>query len=198
VIVVGLTGSIAMGKSTVGAMLQAAGAPRFDSDAAVHEFYRSAEAQTIEEAFPGVLVDGVVDRTRLSALVLADSRALARLEAIVHPRVAAARKAFLVEVARQSRRVAIVDIPLLFESGSDKTVDLVLVVSAPESVQKARALTRKGMTPERFAAIIAQQIPDRDKRRRAHFVIATDGPFEATRAQAEGFLQAISAMMSAR
>jgi dephospho-CoA kinase len=197
-IVIGLTGSIAMGKSTVGAMLQAAGAPLFDSDAAVHAFYRSPEARVVEEAFPGVLVDGVVDRVALSAKVLEDRAAVARLEALVHPKVAAARQTFLEQEAQRGRRIAVVDIPLLFEVSAQKSVDLILVVSAPEPVQKARALARKGMTEERFAAIVAKQIPDREKRRRAHFIIETNGPFEATRAQATGLLRSIAGAAAAR
>ena len=193
-IVIGLTGSLAMGKSTVAAMLREAGAPVFDSDEAVHLLYRGADAAEIEQAFPGVTIDGVVDRGRLAEKVLNDPAALARLEAIVHPKVAAARDQFLQRAAQAGRRVAVADIPLLFESSAEKSVDLVVVVSAPESVQKARALSREGMTEKRFAAIVAKQMPDSEKRRRAHFVIETDCPFDATRAKMRGLLRSIAGM----
>jgi dephospho-CoA kinase len=194
-IIVGLTGSIAMGKSTVAAMFREAGAPVFDSDEAVHALYAGAGAGEIEEAFPGVLIEGAIDRARLSERVLNDSSALARLEAIVHPKVAEARGEFLKSAKAQGRRVVVVDIPLLFESSSEKSVHLIVVVSAPEPVQKARALARKGMTEERFAAIVGKQTPDREKRRRAHFVIETDCPFEATRAKTQGLLRSIAGMV---
>jgi dephospho-CoA kinase len=194
VIVVGLTGSIAMGKSTVGAMFMAEGAPLFDSDAAVHALYAGPGVAAIEEAFPGVVVAGAVDRDRLSQHVIGDREALARLEGIVHPLVEKARREFLARAAAAGRRLVIADVPLLFEAGADKSVDVILVVSASEAVQKRRALSREGMTLARFEGIIARQIPDREKRRRAHMVIDTNGPFEATRAQVRGFLRCVAAM----
>ena len=197
-IVIGLTGSIAMGKSTVAAMFKEAGAPVFDSDEAVHRLYRGAAAQQIEEAFPGVLIDGAVDRARLAERVIGDQTALARLEAIVHPQVAATRDEFLESAAAQGRRVVIADIPLLFESSAEKSLDLVVVVSAPEPVQKARALGRKGMTEERFAAIVAKQMPDREKRRRAHFVIETNCPLDSTRAATQGLLRCVAGVIGKR
>jgi dephospho-CoA kinase len=197
-IVVGLTGSIAMGKSTVASMFKEAGAPVFDSDEAVHRLYAGAAAQEIEEAFPGVLANGIVDRALLSEKVLGDTAALRRLEAIVHPKVAASRDEFLKNAIVQGRRVAVADIPLLFESKAETSVDLIIVVSAPETVQKARALSRKGMTEGRFAAIVAKQMSDREKRRRAHFVIVTDCPFDTTRAQTKGFLRSIAGMTGRR
>jgi dephospho-CoA kinase len=195
VIVIGLTGSIAMGKSTVAEMLRAEGIPVFDSDAAVHALYRGAEAQQIEDAFPGVMVEGAIDRARLGERVLNDSAALARLEAIVHPMVARARTQFLLSSAASARRAAVVDIPLLFESRAERTLDLVVVVSAPESVQKARAMARPGMTPARLQAILAKQMPDIEKRRRAHAVIDTRGALEMTRAQTIGLLRSLSALV---
>jgi dephospho-CoA kinase len=189
VIVVGLTGSIAMGKSTAAAIFAAEGVLVFDADTAVHALYRSSEAQAIEAAFPGVLVAGAIDRDRLSRRVLGDSAALARLESIVHPLVGKARREFLRSAVAQSKRLVVVDIPLLFESGGEKSVDVVAVVSASEIVQKARALAREGMTFERFGRIIARQTPDSEKRRRAHVVIDTNGAIEATRAQLRGFLR---------
>ena len=197
-IVVGLTGSIAMGKSTAAAIFAAEGVPVFDADAAVHSLYSGPEAQAIEAAFPGVLMAGAVDRDRLAQRVLGDSAALARLEGIVHPMVAKARQEFLRRAATQGRRLVVVDIPLLFESGGEKSVDVIVVVSASEIVQKARALAREGMTLERFGGIIARQTPDREKRRRAHAIIDTNGAIEATRAQLQGFLRCAAGMVGGR
>jgi dephospho-CoA kinase len=197
-IVIGLTGSIAMGKSTVAAMFKEFGAPVFDSDEAVHKLYAGAAAEEIEAAFPGVLADGAIDRARLAERVLSDALALRRLEAIVHPKVATARGEFLKAAAAQGRRAAVADIPLLFESSAEKSVDLVVVVSAPESVQKARALARTGMTEARFAAIVAKQMPDREKRRRAHFVIETDRSIAATRATTQGLLRCGAGLIGRR
>jgi dephospho-CoA kinase len=194
-IVIGLTGSIAMGKSTVAEMFRAEGVAVFDSDAAVHALYRGAEARWIEEAFPGVMVDGAIDRARHGDRVLGDDVALRRLEAIVQPKVARARAVFLAASAAAARRAAVVDIPLLFESGAERTLDLVVVVSAPESVQKARAMARAGMTAARFAAIMAKQMPDIEKRRRAHAVIDTRGAFEFTRAQTVSLLRSLSSLV---
>jgi dephospho-CoA kinase len=198
VIVVGLTGSIAMGKSTAAAILAAEGAPVFDSDAAVHAFYSGPEAQAVETAFPGVFLQGAIDRDRLAQHVLGDKAALARLESIVHPMVANARLEFLRSAAALGRRLVALDIPLLFESGGDKSVDIIVVVSASEIVQKTRALAREGMTLERFDRIIDRQTPDREKRRRAHIVIDTNGALEATRAQLRGFLRSAAGMVGKR
>jgi dephospho-CoA kinase len=194
VIVVGLTGSIAMGKSTVGAMFADEGAPLFDSDAAVHALYAGPGAPAIEAEFPGVVVDGAVDRDRLSQKVIGDRAALMRLEAIVHPLVEEARQRFLARAQAEGKRLVVVDIPLLFEAGADKAVDVILVVSASEAVQKSRALARPGMTLARFEGIIARQIRDPEKRRRAHMIIDTNGAFEVTRAQVRGILRAVAAM----
>jgi dephospho-CoA kinase len=198
VIIVGLTGSIAMGKSTVAAMFAAEGAPFFDSDAAVHAFYRGAGASTVESLFPGVLLDGVIDRDRLAQRVLGDSAALARLEGVVHPAVAKARRDFVLSAAAQGRRLVVIDIPLLFESGSEVSLDVIVVVSASETVQKARALAREGMTFDRFDKIIARQIPDTEKRRRAHVVIDTNGAVEVTRDRVRGFLRCTAGMVGKR
>ena len=163
-IVVGLTGSIAMGKSTAAAIFAAEGVPVFDADTAVHALYRGDEAQAIEAAFPGVLVGGAIDRERLSQRVLGDGAALARLENIVHPLVAKARREFLQGAVAQSRRLVVVDIPLLFESGGENLVDVIVVVSATEAVQKARALARQRMTLQRFENTIARQTPEPGQR----------------------------------
>ena len=193
-IVAGLTGSIAMGKSTVAAMLAELGTPVFDADVAVRTFYSEAGAARVEDLFPGVVADGLVDRERLSRIVLEDPAALARLENLVHPAVAAARASFVARAAREGRRIAIVDVPLLLETGGEATVDLVLVVSASRAAQRARALARQGMTEAKLDAILARQTSDSEKRRRAHFVIDTNGSLSATRAQVIQFLRAASGL----
>jgi dephospho-CoA kinase len=198
VIVAGLTGSIAMGKSTVAKMFAALGAPVFDADLAVREFYASPGAEAVEAAFPGVIEGGSVNRDKLAAASLADPQALQRLEAIVHPEVARLRRAFLARAAAEGRRVVILDVPLLFETKAAGRVDLVLVVSASAAAQRARALRRDGMTAAKLEAILARQTPDREKRRRAHWVIDTNGPLTATRAQVAGALRAIAAIPGGR
>jgi dephospho-CoA kinase len=192
-IVAGLTGSIAMGKSTVGKMFAALGAPVFDADAAVREFYQTPQASAVEAAFPGVTVDGAVDRDRLAAATLSDPAALRRLEEIVHPEVARRRQAFLAAAAAAGRRLVVVDVPLLFETEGEGSVDLVVVVSAGAEAQRARALLRPGMSETKLAAILARQTPDAEKRRRAHFVIDTSGELAATRAQVAGLMRALAA-----
>jgi dephospho-CoA kinase len=198
VIVVGLTGSIAMGKSTAAALFVAEGVRLFDSDAAVHELYRGAGAAAIEAAFHGVVREGAVDRDRLAQMVVGDAAALVRLEAIVHPMVAEVRREFVARAAAEGARLVVVDIPLLFESGADKTVDIIVVVSASAEAQRARALKRVGMTAERFEALLAKQTPDSEKRRRAHFVIDANGRLNATRRQVRGFLRSVAAMIGGK
>jgi dephospho-CoA kinase len=193
-IVVGLTGSIAMGKSTVAAMFAALACPVFDADDAVRQFYRAEGAALVEAAFPGVMVSGALDRDKLSAYVLGDGGAMKRLEAIVHPAVGSRRGGFLRDARAAGKRVAFLDVPLLFETGGDRALDLVVVGSARPETQRARALAREGMTEAKFDALLARQTPDSEKRRRAHFVIDTDRSIEDTRAQAEGFVRAVAAM----
>lgn len=193
-IVAGLTGSIAMGKSTIAAMFAALGCPVFDADAAVRDFYQSEGAETVEAAFPGVVTDGVVSRERLAVHVLSDVAAMKRLEGIVHPAVAARRTRFLDNARALGRRIAFLDIPLLFETGGDRFVDLVVVVSASPETQRARVLAREGMTLAKFESLASRQTPDAEKRRWAHVVIDTNGPLEETRAQAEGLVRAIAGM----
>jgi len=190
-IVVGLTGSIAMGKSTVGRMFVEAGWPVFDADSAVHDYYRSEGARVIEAAFPGVVVDGAVDRKRLSARVLGDDAAIRKLEAIVHPAVGAAREAFLAKAFAERRRGAVLDVPLLFETGGERRCDLVVVVSASPAAQRQRALARPGMTAERFQALLERQVADAEKRKKAHFVVDTDTTMADTRRQIGDLLRAI-------
>ena len=179
---IGLTGSIGMGKSTVAAMMAHAGVPVFDADAAVHRLQGPAGriVAAIEAAFPDTTGPSGVNRTALGEAVLGDAAALARLEAIVHPAVAEERAAFLADYADAS--LVVFDVPLLFETGGDARVDKVAVVSAPAAVQRARVLARPGMTAARFAAILARQMPDAEKRARADFVIDTGTSLDDTRA----------------
>jgi dephospho-CoA kinase len=190
--VLGLTGSIGMGKSTAAAMFRTEGIPVHDADAVVHELYRGEAAPAIEAAFPGTTRDGVVDRALLGARVLDDPAALARLEAIMHPLVATSRDAFLTEAEKKGERLAVLDVPLLFETGGDRKVDAVVLVTAPEAVQKERVSRRPGMTPERLAIILARQMPDAEKRARAHFIIDTGGEFAATGRQVRAILRALA------
>jgi dephospho-CoA kinase len=190
--ILGLTGSIGMGKSTTAAMFRDEGAEVYDSDAAVHSAYSGEAVPLIEAAFPGTVEGGIVDRTRLGRRVLNDPAALARLESIVHPLVDARRKAFLARAKEKCAALVVLDIPLLFETGLDREVDAVVLVSAPEVVQKERLRRREGMTEERFAGIMARQMPDAEKRARAHFIIDTSGDFAATRRQVRAVLRALA------
>jgi dephospho-CoA kinase len=194
VIIAGLTGSIGMGKSTVGAMFAELGVPTFDADHAVRAFYAGDGAMAVEALFPGVTVSGQVDRQRLGSRVLGDPEALQRLEGLVHPAVARARSQFVEQAAASGRRLVIVDVPLLFETGGEARVDLVIVVSAPESTMRARVLARAGMTEAKLEAILSRQVPDAEKRRRAHAVIDTGGSLELTRAVVGQFMRSIAAM----
>ena len=184
-IVLGLTGSIGMGKSTTTEMFADAGALIWNADAAVHRLYDrgGAAVRPVGDAFPGVVIDGVVDRARLAEARGRDDQAFRRLEEIVHPLVLRGRMEDLAAAEARGIKLAVLDIPLLFETGGDGAVDAVVVVTAPAEVQAARVLARPGMTRERFEAILARQMPDAEKRRRADFVIDTgDGP-EAARAR---------------
>ena len=184
-IVVGLTGSIGMGKSTTAKMFEAAGVPVHDSDEAVHRLYASAAAPLIEAAFPGTTVNGMVDRTRLASTVLGNPIALQKLEDIVHPLVRADADRFLARQKAAGAPLVVLDIPLLFETGGRDRVDRIVVVTAPPEVQRERVLSRPGMTAEKFEAILAAQVPDPEKRRRADFIIDTGaGMDEARRAVA--------------
>ena len=172
---IGLTGSIGMGKSTAAAVLRRLGLPVHDADAAVHRLMErgGAAVAAVAAAFPGVEVEGRIDRARLGAQVLGDDAALKRLEGILHPLVRAEARAFLAKQARLHRPLAVLDIPLLYETGGDKLCDAVIVVSAPAMIQRARVLRRPGMTEEKMQAILARQLPDAEKRRRADFVVQT-------------------------
>jgi len=183
VIVLGLTGSIGMGKSATARMFSEAGVPVHDSDEAVHRLYAGRAAPLIEAAFPGVVVDGAVDRARLAARVLGDAAALKKVEAIVHPLVRADADAFVARHRAAGAPLVVLDIPLLFETGGRGRVDKVAVVSAPAEMQRERVLARPGMTPEKFEAILARQVPDAEKRRQADYVIDTSRGFDAARAE---------------
>jgi len=188
----GLTGSIGMGKSTVAAMFATRGVPVFDADAAVHRLQGTGGrlVAAIEAAFPDTTGPAGVNRTALGEAVLGDPAALKRLEAIVHPAVAAERAAFL--SANAGERLVLLDIPLLFETGGEGQVDRIAVVSAPPEVQRQRVLARPGMTPERFAAILARQMPDAEKRARADFIIDTGGPLAATAAEVDAVIACLA------
>ncbi len=174
-VILGLTGSIAMGKSTAAASFRRLGVPVYDADGAVHRLLAKGGAAVplIAEAFPGTVVDGVVDRQTLGRIVFKDRSGLARLERIIHPLVRAGEGRFLRRQAARRARLVVLDIPLLFEDGGEGRCDAVVVVSAPAFVQTQRVLSRPGMTLERLEGILKRQMPDREKRRRAHFVVET-------------------------
>ncbi|MEW6632620.1 MAG: dephospho-CoA kinase [Pseudomonadota bacterium] len=180
-IVLGLTGSIGMGKSTTARMFAEAGVPVHDSDETVHRLYSGKAAPLVEAAFPGTTQAGVVDRARLAERVLGDGAALKKLETIVHPLVRADADAFLSRHRAAGASLAVLDIPLLFETGGRERVDRVVVVTAPPEIQRARVLARPGMSEAKFAAILAKQVPDADKRRQADFVVDTGQGFDAAR-----------------
>lgn len=188
--VLGLTGSIGMGKSTTAGLFREAGVPVHDADAAVHRLYAGPAAARIEAAFPGVVVTGGVDRGRLAARVLGDAGALRRLEAIVHPLVRAEEEDFLAR--NRAAPVVVLDIPLLFETGGESRCDAVAVVTAPAEAQRARVLAREGMTEARFEALLAKQTPDAEKRRRAHFLVDTGSGIPPTRAAVRAILRAVA------
>jgi dephospho-CoA kinase len=187
-IVLGLTGSIGMGKSTVEGFFAECGVPVYDADAAVHRLYAGDAAPLIEAAFPGTTRDGTVDRASLAARVIGDPAALRRLEGIVHPLVRRAEEQFLAQAEAAGAPVAVVNIPLLFETGGDQRCDAVVVVSAPAETQRARVMSRPGMTEEKFTGLLAKQVPDAEKRRRADFVVDTAHDFDSTRAQVRAIL----------
>lgn len=197
-VVLGLTGSLGMGKSTCAKMFAERGVATFDADKTVHRLYAGRAAPLIEAAFPGTVVDGVVDRAKLGAKVFGDAIAIARLEEIVHPLVREAENEFRKRAAESGRRMVLLDIPLLFEVGGEDRVDLVILVSTTPAIQKARALKRAGMTEERFDAIMAKQMSDAEKRRRSHFVVDTSGDFAATGRQVDGIIKAVAGIAAGR
>jgi dephospho-CoA kinase len=196
--ILGLTGSLAMGKSTTARFFAEEGVPVHDADAVVHRLYQGEAVEAIEAAFPGTTAGGKVDRQKLGARVLGDGAALRRLEAIVHPMVQASEREFLAAAQARGEKVAVLDIPLLYETGGDRRVDAVVVVSAPPEVQRARVLARPGMTVEKLESILAQQLPDVEKRARADFVVDTSQGFDAARAQVRAILDAVATMPKRR
>lgn len=193
-ITLGLTGSIGMGKSTTAKMFAACGVPVHDADASVHALYAGRAAPLIDKAFPGAVVAGKVDRTRLSEHVLGKPDAMKRLEAIVHPLVREEETRF-VETARSARqRIVVLDIPLLFETGGNRRVDAAVVVTADAAVQRQRVLDRPGMTADRFEAILQKQLPDSEKRRRSHFLVDTGLGMESARRAVRAILRAVAQM----
>ena len=192
--ILGLTGSLGMGKSTTARFFAEEGVPVHDADAVVHRLYEGQAVAAIEAAFPGTTAGGKVDRAKLAARVLGDDAALKRLEAIVHPLVHEAERHLLAEAEARGEQVAVLDIPLLFESGGDRRVDAVVVVSAPPEVQRERVLERPGMTMDKLEAILGRQMPDAEKRRRADFIVDTSQGFDAARAQVRAILKAVATM----
>jgi dephospho-CoA kinase len=191
-LILGLTGSIGMGKSATARAFAAAGVPVHEADHAVHRLYESEAASAIEQAFPGSTSDGRVDRNLLAAMVVGNQPEFGRLEAIVHPLVREAECRFLAAAARRGARIVLLDIPLLFETGAETRVDAVVVVSAPPEVQRVRVLGRPGMTPDKLDGLLAKQLPDADKRKRAHFVVDTSRSHDSARAQVRGILRAVA------
>lgn len=192
-IVLGLTGSIGMGKSTTARMFAEAGIPVHDADATVHELYAGRAAPLIEAAFPGTVVDGVVDRARLAAAVLGDDAAMKRLEAIIHPLVREEKLRFLARHRAAATPLVVLDIPLLFEGGGDRDVDCTLVVTADAEVQRQRVLSRPGMTEDKFRAVLARQMSDAEKRRRADYIIDTGLGMEHARAEVARIIAELTA-----
>ena len=190
-LIIGLTGSIGMGKTTVANHIASRGVPVLDSDGAVHRLYAGDAVPHVEAAFPGTTADGQVDRARLAAAAMQAPDGFAMLEAIIHPLVRQAQWQFLQEQKAAGAAMCVLDIPLLFETGGDRLMDVTVVVSAPEHVQTARVGARPGMTPEKLAAIRQRQMPDADKRARADFVIDTGLPWEETREQVDNLLESL-------
>lgn len=191
-IILGLTGSIGMGKSTTAQMLRDEGIPVHDADESVHKLYSGAAVPLIEAAFPGCTSGGIVDRQKLGAQVLNNPESLKKLEAIVHPLVTQARQAFLAQQRASGAKIVVLDVPLLFETGLQDQVDKVIVVTAPADVQRQRVLARPNMTIERFESILAKQLPDAQKRARADYCVDTSRGLESARQQIQDILKQIT------
>jgi dephospho-CoA kinase len=196
--ILGLTGSIGMGKSTTAKLFMEAGVPVYDADAAVHKIYEGEAAPAIEAAFPGTTVDGRVDRAKLSAKVVHDQAAIKQLEQIVHPMLGASRKKFLDEAEASGAAVVVMDIPLLYETGGEKRVDAVVVVSTDPATQRERILARGTMTNEALDAILARQLPDAEKRKRADFVVDTSHGLDPVRTAIRDILAEVVKMPQRR
>ncbi|MDB5545807.1 MAG: coaE [Hyphomicrobiales bacterium] len=191
-LVIGLTGSIGMGKSTTAQIFRDLGVPVHDADAAVHEIYRTTACAPVADLFPEVVDSEGVNRSKLAKVVLFDPEAMKRLENIIHPLVLEHRRRFVEALAKAGAQKVVCDAPLLFETGSDREMHLSWVVSAPAPVQKARVMARPGMTEDRFSAIMGKQMPDAEKRRRAHAVIETGLGVESARRQVIALLRALA------
>jgi len=196
--ILGLTGSIGMGKSTTANFFREAGVPVHDSDAVVHRLYEGEAVAPVEAAFPGVAVDGRIDRTKLAERLVGNPDAIKRLEAIVHPLVRAVSERFIADERAHGARVIVLDIPLLFETGGEKRVDAVVVVSAPADVQRARVLGRAGMSADKLEALLKRQMSDAEKRSRAHFIVDSSRSFDSARAQIHAILRAVAALPGRR
>jgi dephospho-CoA kinase len=196
--ILGLTGSIGMGKSVTAGVFAQCGIPVHDADAAVHRLYGGEAAAAIAAAFPGMVTDGVVDRAALGARVLADPAAMAKLELIVHPLVHQSQRAFLVAAQARGERIVVLDIPLLLETDASNRVDAVVVVSAPLAVQRERVLARPGMSDAKLDAILLKQMPDVEKRRRAHFVVDSSRGVDSVERQVCGILRAVAGLPGRR
>jgi dephospho-CoA kinase len=197
-IVLGLTGSIGMGKSTTAKLFAEAGVPVYDADATVHQLYEGEAAPAIEAAFPGTTASGKVDRNKLSAQVVHDPAAMKQLERIVHPMLGASRQKFLRDAEQSGAPVAVVDVPLLFETGGEKRVDAVVVVTTSPEIQRKRILARDNMTGEKLDAILVRQLPDAEKRARADFVVDTSDGLEPVRARIRDILRQAARMPQRR
>jgi dephospho-CoA kinase len=193
-IILGLTGSIGMGKSTTAQLFAEAGVPVYDADATVHMVYEGEAAPAIEAAFPGTTAGGKVDRTRLSAQVVHDAEAMKRLEQIVHPMLRAYHQKFLDDAEQSGAPVAVVDVPLLYETGGEKRVDAVVVVTTSPEIQRERILSRDNMTSEKLDAILARQLPDAEKRKRADFIVDTSHGLDPVRARIRDILDQAAKM----
>ncbi|GAA0597566.1 dephospho-CoA kinase [Paenochrobactrum glaciei] len=191
-IIVGLTGSIGMGKSTAAKMFEQAGVPVYDADETVHRLYAGRASPLIEQAFPGTVVDGIVDRKKLAQAVLNDSQAMKKLEAIVHPLVHEEESLFLEQAKFDREPMVVLDIPLLFEAGGKDRVDRIVVVSAAADVQRQRVLAREGMTIEKFESILSRQMSDHEKRAKADFIIDSNVSFEAMQEQIDLIIEQLS------
>jgi dephospho-CoA kinase len=187
-LIVGLTGSLGMGKTTAAAHLRARGLPVFDADAEVHRLYATTAAPLIEAAFPGATRDGKVDREKLAALLVAEPSRFNKLEAIVHPLVRASERAFLNEEAAQGAEIVVLEVPLLFETGADHRVDATIVVSAPADVQRQRLISRDGFDEKKVERLLARQMPDAEKRLRADFVVDTGRGIEPMNAALDAII----------
>lgn len=196
-IVIGVTGSIGMGKSTTARLFAAHGAVLHDADAVVHALYRGAAVPRVAERFPDAITEDGVDRARLSTLLAGDPDALSALEAIVHPMVQAVEAERMAAARREGRAMFVVDVPLLLETGAEGRVDVVVVASAPADIQAARVLQRPGMTPARLDAILARQMPDAEKRQRAHFIVETGGSKETSARSVADIVRALAARAAA-